>query len=117
MAARAAISNRTLIRRFREQTGTTPMQWLTRYRVRRAQQLLETTDVPVEQVGPLAGFAAATTFRERFKEVVGVSPWAYRRAFQSRPRSPASAGALEYLARTRVQAALGASPNFGVPLT
>ncbi|MCW2639227.1 MAG: transcriptional regulator, AraC family [Dactylosporangium sp.] len=95
MAARAAISSRTLIRRFREQTGTTPMQWLTRYRVRRAQQLLETTDVPVEQVGILAGFAAATTFRERFKEVVGVSPWAYRRTFQSRSRSPASAGAVD----------------------
>jgi transcriptional regulator GlxA family with amidase domain len=101
MAARAAISSRTLIRRFREQTGTTPVQWLTRYRVRRAQQLLETTDVPVEQVGILAGFAAATTFRERFKEIVGVSPWAYRRAFQPRPRTPVIAGALDISSATQ----------------
>lgn len=87
VAARAALSSRTLTRRFREQTDTTPMQWLNRYRLRRAQELLETTDVPVEQIGTLVGFASATTFRERFKGVVGVSPWAYRRAFRSRPRT------------------------------
>jgi transcriptional regulator GlxA family with amidase domain len=94
LAAGAAMSSRTLIRRFREQTGTTPMQWLTRYRLHRAQQLLEMTDVPVEQVGTMAGFASATTFRERFKDIVGVSPWAYRRAFQSRRYGPVDSEAV-----------------------
>ena len=74
---------RTLLRRFRAQTGTTPMQWLTHHRVRRAQQLLETTDLPVERVGQATGFASATTFRDRFKELVGVSPSAYRRTFSA----------------------------------
>lgn len=82
LAAHAAVSSRTLIRRFREQTGTTPMTWLTRHRARRAQQLLETTVTPIEHIGPLVGFASATTFRERFKDVVGVSPSHYRRAFR-----------------------------------
>jgi transcriptional regulator GlxA family with amidase domain len=40
MARRAATSSRTLSRRFREQTGTTPPQWLQTARVRRAQSLL-----------------------------------------------------------------------------
>ncbi|MFI2652854.1 GlxA family transcriptional regulator [Micromonospora fulviviridis] len=81
MAAEAAVSVRTLLRRFRAQTGTTPMQWLTHHRVRRAQHLLETSDMPVERVGQATGFASTTTFRDRFKELVGVSPSAYRRTF------------------------------------
>ncbi|MFC0031956.1 GlxA family transcriptional regulator [Micromonospora chaiyaphumensis] len=83
MAAQAAVSVRTLLRRFRAQTGTTPMQWLTHHRVRRAQHLLETSDLPVERVGQATGFASATTFRDRFKELVGVSPSAYRRTFSA----------------------------------
>ncbi|MET8907814.1 helix-turn-helix domain-containing protein [Micromonospora sp. NPDC004551] len=87
MAAQAAVSVRTLLRRFRAQTGTTPMQWLTHHRVRRAQHLLETSDMPVERVGQATGFASATTFRDRFKDLVGVSPAAYRRTFCPTPRT------------------------------
>lgn len=81
MAARVSMSTRSLSRHFRDQTGTTPMHWLTRQRVRRAQHLLETTDRPVEQVGELAGFTSPTAFRERFRQVVGVSPREYRSNF------------------------------------
>jgi transcriptional regulator GlxA family with amidase domain len=81
IAARASMSPRSLSRHFRHQTGTTPMQWLSRQRIRRAQHLLETTDRPVEQVGGLVGFASPTAFRERFRQVVGVSPRQYRSAF------------------------------------
>ncbi|MFI5952426.1 GlxA family transcriptional regulator [Cryptosporangium sp. NPDC051539] len=81
LARRAALSNRTLSRRFREQTGTTPLQWLNRVRLRRAQQLLETTGQPVERIASQVGFTAASTFRDRFKRLVGVSPAAYRRSF------------------------------------
>jgi len=45
IAAHAGVSTRTLIRRFREQTGTTPLQWLHRARIRQAQHLLETTQL------------------------------------------------------------------------
>ncbi len=84
LAARAAMSPRSLTRHFREQTGSSPLQWLGRHRIRRAQQLLEETDHPVERVAVLAGFGSPTAFRERFRAVVGVSPRAYRRSFRAR---------------------------------
>lgn len=84
MAARSRLSERTFSRRFREQTGTTPLQWLLRARVRRAQFLLETTDHGVERIASQAGFGSPTAFRERFKRVVGVTPQSYRSAFRSR---------------------------------
>ncbi|MFE4664125.1 GlxA family transcriptional regulator [Streptomyces sp. NPDC056716] len=83
IAARAGMSTRTLNRRFREQTGTTPVQWLHRARVRRAQHLLETTSDSVERIAGQAGFGSPTAFRERFRRVVGTSPRAYRRAFRA----------------------------------
>ncbi|MFS4093970.1 GlxA family transcriptional regulator [Streptomyces sp. AF1A] len=82
IAAKAGMSTRTLNRRFREQTGTTPLQWLHRARVRRAQYLLETTPYPVERIAAQAGFGSPTAFRERFRRVVGTSPQAYRKAFR-----------------------------------
>ncbi|GHH79155.1 AraC family transcriptional regulator [Streptomyces sulfonofaciens] len=81
IAAHAGVSTRTLIRRFREQTGTTPLQWLHRARIRRAQHLLETTRHSVERIGSQVGFGSPTAFRDRFKRATGVSPHAYRRAF------------------------------------
>jgi AraC-like DNA-binding protein len=74
MARQAAMSSRTLSRRFREQTGTTLLQWLQTARARGAQSLLETTDLSIEQVATEAGFATATTFRDRFFRTVGLSP-------------------------------------------
>jgi len=82
IAARAGMSTRTLIRHFREQTGTTPLQWLHRTRVRQAQHLLETTQYAVERIGAEVGFGSPTSFRDRFKRTTGVSPVTYRRAFR-----------------------------------
>lgn len=82
MAARSGLSERTFSRRFHEQTGTTPLQWLLRARVRRAQYLLETTDDPVERVADQAGFGSHTAFRERFKRVTGTTPHGYRASFR-----------------------------------
>jgi transcriptional regulator GlxA family with amidase domain len=81
LAGQAGMSPRTFGRRFRDQTGTTPMQWLLTARVRRAQELLETTTEPLEQVGYAAGFDTPLTFRTRFKRVIGMAPGAYRRSF------------------------------------
>jgi transcriptional regulator GlxA family with amidase domain len=78
----AGMSTRTLNRRFREQTGSTPLQWLLRARVRQAQYLLETTGHPVERIASQTGFGSPTAFRERFRRVVGTSPNAYRAAFR-----------------------------------
>ncbi|AIG77637.1 Hypothetical protein AJAP_23940 [Amycolatopsis japonica] len=82
IATRAGMSTRTLIRHFREQTGTTPLQWLHRTRVRQAQHLLETTEYAVERIGAEVGFGSPTSFRDRFKRTTGVSPGTYRRAFR-----------------------------------
>ncbi|MCT2592870.1 helix-turn-helix domain-containing protein [Streptomyces sp. N2-109] len=87
IASHAGLSPRTLNRRFREQTGTTPVQWLYRSRVRKAQYLLETTDHTVERIAAQAGFGSPTAFRERFRAVLGTSPQAYRRAFRSDART------------------------------
>jgi transcriptional regulator GlxA family with amidase domain len=76
------MSARTLSRRFREQTGTTPAQWLITARVRRAQHLLETSGQPIDRVGELAGFGSSSAFRSLFARVAGTSPRAYRRQFR-----------------------------------
>jgi transcriptional regulator GlxA family with amidase domain len=81
ISAHASTSTRTLIRRFREQTGTTPLQWLHRARIRQAQHLLETTRHSVERIGTQVGFSSPTAFRDRFKRTTGVSPHTYRRTF------------------------------------
>ncbi|WP_240810032.1 GlxA family transcriptional regulator [Actinomadura sp. WMMA1423] len=84
IARHASVSVRTLTRRFRDQTGTTPQQWLSRARVHRAQQLLESTDLPVERVAAEAGFGSPVTLRAHFSRRVGASPLAYRSAFRGR---------------------------------
>jgi transcriptional regulator GlxA family with amidase domain len=81
IARHAAMSTRTLSRRFREQVGATPAQWITRARIRRAQRLLETTELAVETVAAEAGFGSAAVMREHFGQIVGTTPLAYRRAF------------------------------------
>lgn len=85
LATRAGLSTRTLNRRFREQTGTTPLQWLHRVRIHQAQRLLESTSHPVDRIAGQVGFGSPTAFRERFKRLTGTSPQAYRRAFQTTP--------------------------------
>jgi transcriptional regulator GlxA family with amidase domain len=82
IARQSGMSKRTLLRRFHEQMGTTPLQWLQRARVRQAQFLLETTAHPIDRIAGQVGFGSATTFRDRFKRVTGVSPHAYRSAFR-----------------------------------
>ncbi|MGD3112236.1 GlxA family transcriptional regulator [Streptomyces sp. YGL11-2] len=87
LAQCAGMSPRTFSRRFREQTGATPLQWLLRARVRRAQLLLESTDHTVDRIADQAGFGSPTAFRERFKRVVGTSPQSYRAAFRGREQT------------------------------
>lgn len=83
-AKRFNMSARTLARRFREQTGTTPLQWILGARIRRAQQLLETTALSVEGVAAAVGFESGAAFRDRFRRVTGVTPTAWRNTYGSR---------------------------------
>ncbi len=82
MAARAHMSVRTFTRRFREETGLSPARWLAQQRVDRARHLLETTDLPVDQVARHAGFGTAAALRAQMAAAVGVPPSAYRSTFR-----------------------------------
>ena len=84
LAARALMSPRTFARHFRSATGSTPHAWLLAQRLTRAQQLLEVTDLPVDEVARRSGLGAATTLRHHFALRFGTSPQAYRRTFQGR---------------------------------
>jgi transcriptional regulator GlxA family with amidase domain len=81
LARRAQVSRRTFDRRFREITGTAPAAWLIHQRVLRAQQLLESTRLPVEQVARQCGFSSAAALRPHFRRVTGTVPAAYRTTF------------------------------------
>ncbi|MPZ79281.1 MAG: helix-turn-helix domain-containing protein [Actinophytocola sp.] len=83
LARRANMSSRNLGRHFRSVTGTAPLQWLLTQRIRRAQELLETTDDSVDAIAAAAGMGTATTLRRHFNRTVGVPPDTYRRTFRS----------------------------------
>ncbi|MFD6247687.1 GlxA family transcriptional regulator [Streptomyces roseolus] len=82
LAGHARMSLRTFIRRFNEEVGTSPGRWLIQQRVSRAQHLLETTDLPVDDIAGRVGFATGTSLREHLHAAIGVSPMAYRRTFR-----------------------------------
>lgn len=81
LAERAHMSRRNYDRRFREITGSAPAAWLTHQRVIRAQQLLESYDLPVDDIARLCGFSSAASLRPHFRRLVGVTPVAYRETF------------------------------------
>ena len=81
LARRANMSARTFARRFVEETGRTPMQWVTDQRVLYARRLLEETDLDVDRIADRAGFGTATLLRHHFRRIIGVTPSDYRRRF------------------------------------
>lgn len=86
LADKAAISVRTLNRRFQELLGVSPLQWVIQARVNRAREILETTDLPMERVATEVGFGSAVSLREHFQQLAGTSPMMYRRAFRTKAR-------------------------------
>ncbi|MCX5199456.1 helix-turn-helix domain-containing protein [Streptomyces sp. NBC_00249] len=81
LASRALMSRRSFARRFSAATGTTPHAWLLGLRLSRAEELLETTDLPVEEVARLVGYGSAAVLRAQFVRRRGVPPRVYRRSF------------------------------------
>jgi AraC-like DNA-binding protein len=84
LAERAHMSRRNYDRRFREITGAAPGRWLTHQRVIRAQQLLESSDLPVDEIARLCGFSSAAALRPHFRRLVGVTMTDYRNTFSHR---------------------------------
>ncbi|MBO0982824.1 GlxA family transcriptional regulator [Rathayibacter sp. SD072] len=81
LARRALMSPRTFARRFRADLGTTPLAWLNRQRLLRAQQLLEESDLTLETIAGRVGFGTAAVMRHHFVRVLQTTPAAYRRTF------------------------------------
>jgi AraC family transcriptional activator FtrA len=81
LAREARMSLRTFERRFRQETGATPNDWLAHQRVARAQEMLESTDRPIEWISAACGFGAPETLRHHFRRILRTTPSAYRRAF------------------------------------
>ncbi|NUS10087.1 MAG: helix-turn-helix domain-containing protein [Streptomyces sp.] len=85
LARHAAVSVRTLNRRFRAETGLSPLQWLLHQRIERARELLETTALPVDQVARACGLGTADSLRQHMSRRVGLTPSEYRAAFSRLP--------------------------------
>ncbi|QIP86702.1 helix-turn-helix domain-containing protein [Streptomyces sp. Tu 2975] len=85
LARRALMSRRSFARRFAASTGTTPHAWLLGLRLGRAEELLETTGLPVEEIARLVGFGSAAVLRAQFVRRRGVPPRSYRRSFTRTP--------------------------------
>ncbi|WP_344889331.1 GlxA family transcriptional regulator [Actinomadura meridiana] len=88
IAAHVGVSGRTLARRFAEQLGTSPGQWLLAQRITAARDVLESSDLPLDAVARRVGLSSATNLRRRFLDALGTTPGAYRRTFRAEPSEP-----------------------------
>ena len=84
LAALAGMSKFHLVRVFRTSYGETPIRYLTRRRIERAQDLLRYANLTVTEICMLVGFASLGSFSSRFTELVGESPIAYRDRWAAR---------------------------------
>jgi transcriptional regulator GlxA family with amidase domain len=86
LARHAGISQRTFMRRFTEETASTPLRWLLGARLGLARELLETTDHSVDRVARECGLGTAANLRLHFRRALGTTPTAYRRTFSAAGR-------------------------------
>jgi transcriptional regulator GlxA family with amidase domain len=113
LATRALMSRRTLSRRFREETGLSPMAWLADARIDRAREILETTTEPVESLGRLTGLGAPVSVRAAFHRRIGISPKEYRAVWRESSSSAAGATSVRDAKpahRPGVRSAVSAAP-------
>lgn len=82
LAEQAHMSRRTFTRRFRQATGNTVVDRLRHQRLALAQQLLESTDLSIEQIASRSGFGTTASLRQLFRENFRLSPASYRREFR-----------------------------------
>jgi transcriptional regulator GlxA family with amidase domain len=86
LAEQVHMSRRTFVRRFRAETGMSPMAWVTGARLDRARELLETTDQTVDLIGRRTGLGAPAGVRATFHRHLGTSPQEYRNLFRHHER-------------------------------
>lgn len=81
LAAHAAVSPRTFSRRFVDDTGYTPLHWVARARIDAARELLERSELSVEQIAAEVGLGTGANLRQHFQRILGTTPNDYRRTF------------------------------------
>lgn len=81
LAGQAHMSERTFARRFRDETGTTPLQWVTNQRLALAEEMLENSAMSIEQIAVRVGFGNAAALRHHFSAARGTTPVQYRKTF------------------------------------
>ncbi len=86
LAAHARMSPRTFLRRFAEETGSTPLQWILRARVDTARELLESSKLSVDRIAEQVGLGTGSNLRLHFRRLLDVSPSEYRATFAGRSR-------------------------------
>ena len=84
LAAVAGVSKYHFVRSFEATYGETPIRYLTRRRIERAQDLLRSANLTVTEVCMVVGFASLGSFSSRFAQLVGESPTAYRDRWAAR---------------------------------
>jgi AraC-like DNA-binding protein len=89
LAALGGMSRFHLVRAFRAAYGETPMRYVSRRRIARAQDLLRYANLTVTEICMAAGFSSLGSFSSRFTELVGESPTAYQKRWAtSAPHIP-----------------------------
>ena len=89
LAAVAGVSKFHFARCFEATYGETPIRYLTRRRIERAQDLLRATNLTVTEVCHAVGFSSLGSFSSRFRELVGASPSEFQRRYaQGAPHIP-----------------------------
>lgn len=82
LAEHCLMSRRTFTRRFQQATGLSVGDWLLAERLRRSQELLESSSHSMERIAELVGLKTATSLRQHFRTRFGVSPSEWRRTFR-----------------------------------
>jgi len=82
MAKKSGLNERTFLRRFRRATGEAPLEYLQKMRIEKAKQLLTGTIQPLTEITQIVGYVDLSSFRRLFKQIVGISPTAYRQRFK-----------------------------------
>jgi AraC-like DNA-binding protein len=78
LAKVAGLSKYYFARAFKQSQGITPHDYVVRCRVRRVQELLASTDLPLSEIAVAVGFADQSHCARRFREHVGMTPSRYR---------------------------------------
>jgi AraC family transcriptional regulator, transcriptional activator FtrA len=85
LARQQHVSERSLVRNFRREMGMSVFDWIARERVRRAKELLETSDYRISEIAAMVGFGSSETLRRNFEKIAGSSAGAYRDLFRPAP--------------------------------